>query len=65
MNPETNLVPPAGNKSHFSVSGIMTDPRLSQNEGLTLMVILAPFYPGGVFLFSYGYDQFSSHQSSQ
>jgi len=29
---------------------------LSQNKGLTLMVILAPFYIGGVFLFSYGYE---------
>ena len=32
---------------------------LSQNEGLTLMVILAPFYIGGVFLFSYGYELYN------
>jgi hypothetical protein len=32
---------------------------LSQNEGLTLMVILAPFYIGGVFLFSYSYELYN------
>ena len=32
---------------------------LSQNEGLTWMVILAPFYIGGVFLFSYGYELYN------
>jgi hypothetical protein len=32
---------------------------LSQSEGLTLMVILAPFYIGGVFLFSYGYELYN------
>ena len=29
---------------------------LSQNEGLTLIAVLAPFYIGGVFVFSYGYE---------
>jgi hypothetical protein len=32
---------------------------LSQNEGLTLMAVLAPFYIGGVFLFSYGYELYN------
>lgn len=32
---------------------------MSQNEGLTLMAILAPFYIGGVFLFSYGYELYN------
>jgi len=32
---------------------------LLQNEGLTLMAILAPFYIGGVFLFSYGYELYN------
>jgi len=32
---------------------------LSQNEGLTLMAILAPFYIGGVFLFSYAYELYN------
>ena len=32
---------------------------LSQSEGLTLMVILAPFYIGGVFLFSYSYELYN------
>lgn len=29
---------------------------LSQDLGVTLVLILAPFYVGGVFLFSYGYE---------
>jgi len=29
---------------------------MAQDQGLTLMAILAPFYIGGVFLFSYGYE---------
>lgn len=32
---------------------------LSQNLGLTLILILAPFYVGGVFLFSYGYELYN------
>jgi hypothetical protein len=32
---------------------------LSQNEGLTLIAVLAPFYIGGVFLFSYGYELYN------
>jgi hypothetical protein len=32
------------------------DGRLAQETGLTLLVILAPFYIGGVFVFSYGYE---------
>ena len=30
--------------------------RLSQTEGLTYIAVLAPFYIGGVFVFSYGYE---------
>ncbi|GAB1470469.1 hypothetical protein MASR2M66_13460 [Chloroflexota bacterium] len=33
--------------------------RLDQNLGLILMGILAPFYVGGVFLFSYGYELYN------
>mgnify|MGYP003547590228 CR=1 FL=1 len=33
--------------------------RLSQNLGLVLMGILSPFYVGGVFLFSYGYELYN------
>lgn len=33
--------------------------RLSQNLGLLLMGILSPFYVGGVFLFSYGYELYN------
>jgi hypothetical protein len=29
---------------------------LSQNDGTLLIALLAPFYVGGVFLFSYGYE---------
>jgi hypothetical protein len=29
---------------------------LEQDLGITLMAVLAPFYVGGVFLFSYGYE---------
>jgi preprotein translocase subunit SecG len=29
---------------------------MAQDRGLTLIAILAPFYIGGVFLFSYGYE---------
>jgi hypothetical protein len=30
--------------------------RLTQDSGLTLIAVLSPFYIGGVFLFSYGYE---------
>ena len=30
--------------------------RLDQSTGIILLLILAPFYVGGVFLFSYGYE---------
>ena len=33
--------------------------RLSQNEGLTLIAVLAPFYIGAVFVFSYGYELYN------
>jgi hypothetical protein len=29
---------------------------LNQDLGIILMLVLAPFYVGGVFLFSYGYE---------
>lgn len=32
---------------------------LAQGTGSTLLVILAPFYVGGVFLFSYGYELYN------
>ena len=32
---------------------------LAQNLGLALIIILAPFYVGGVFLFSYGYELYN------
>ena len=32
---------------------------LAQNLGLTFIIILAPFYVGGVFLFSYGYELYN------
>ena len=32
---------------------------LPQNTGLLLIALLAPFYVGGVFLFSYGYELFN------
>jgi hypothetical protein len=32
---------------------------LSQNQGLTLIAVLAPFYIGGVFVFSYGYELYN------
>lgn len=33
--------------------------RLGQNTGLLLIALLAPFYVGGVFLFSYGYELYN------
>jgi len=33
--------------------------KLDQNTGIILLVILAPFYIGGVFLFSYGYELYN------
>jgi len=33
--------------------------RLAQNTGLVLIAILFPFYVGGVFLFSYGYELYN------
>ena len=33
--------------------------RLDQTTGIILLVILAPFYIGGVFLFSYGYELYN------
>ena len=33
--------------------------RLDQNTGIVLLVILFPFYVGGVFLFSYGYELYN------
>jgi len=33
--------------------------RLPQNTGLVLIAILFPFYVGGVFLFSYGYELYN------
>src|ERR1051326_5193752 len=33
--------------------------RLDQNTGLILILLLAPFYVGGVFLFSYGYELYN------
>jgi hypothetical protein len=33
--------------------------RLSQGTGLTLIGLLVPFYVGGVFLFSYGYELYN------
>jgi len=35
------------------------DGKLDQNAGLALIVILFPFYVGGVFLFSYGYELYN------
>ena len=35
------------------------DGRFSQATGLTLIALLAPFYVGGVFLFSYGYELYN------
>ena len=32
---------------------------LAQNIGITLIAILSPFYVGGVFLFSYGYELYN------
>lgn len=32
------------------------DASMDQSVGMTLMLLLAPFYIGGVFLFSYGYE---------
>lgn len=41
--------------------GYMTwfEGRLDQNTGIILLVILFPFYVGGVFLFSYGYELYN------
>lgn len=33
--------------------------QLDQNTGIVLLVLLAPFYIGGVFLFSYGYELYN------
>ena len=33
--------------------------QLDQSTGIILLVILAPFYVGGVFLFSYGYELYN------
>lgn len=33
--------------------------RLDQSTGIVLLLILAPFYVGGVFLFSYGYELYN------
>src|SRR5690348_8495147 len=33
--------------------------QLDQDTGLTLITILSPFYVGGVFLFSYGYELYN------
>jgi hypothetical protein len=33
--------------------------KLNQNTGITLLMILSPFYVGGVFLFSYGYELYN------
>jgi len=33
--------------------------QLAQNTGLLLIALLAPFYVGGVFLFSYGYELYN------
>ncbi len=33
--------------------------RLAQSTGVVLLAILAPFYVGGVFLFSYGYELYN------
>src|SRR5215475_9479328 len=33
--------------------------QLAQSTGITLLVALAPFYVGGVFLFSYGYELYN------
>jgi hypothetical protein len=35
------------------------DGRLSQSTGLSLITLLFPFYVGGVFLFSYGYELYN------
>ena len=32
---------------------------LAQNIGVILIIILSPFYVGGVFLFSYGYELYN------
>jgi hypothetical protein len=41
--------------------GYMTwfENQLDQNTGIILLVILFPFYVGGVFLFSYGYELYN------
>ncbi len=33
--------------------------QMAQSTGSTLLVVLAPFYVGGVFLFSYGYELYN------
>lgn len=35
------------------------DGRLSESVGIGLILLLAPFYVGGVFLFSYGYELYN------
>lgn len=32
---------------------------LAENTGITLLILLTPFYIGGVFLFSYGYELYN------
>jgi len=41
--------------------GYMTwfEGRLDQNTGIILLLVLFPFYVGGVFLFSYGYELYN------
>src|SRR5678816_2328270 len=33
--------------------------RVNESLGITLILLLAPFYVGGVFLFSYGYELYN------
>lgn len=43
----------------FIVYQTWFDGKLAQNVGTTLILILSPFYVGGVFLFSYGYELYN------
>lgn len=43
----------------FIVYQTWFDGKLAQNVGTTLLLILSPFYVGGVFLFSYGYELYN------
>jgi len=36
-----------------------SEKNIAENLGITLIIILAPFYVGGVFLFSYGYELYN------